>query len=281
MTVVRAVDMSEWGGELTAEECEGLKAEGVELVLIAANGKAGVGDRNDYFVQTAQAAYAAGLGVAAYVWPPSFVDDFIPYIKSAGVPLAFVALDVEGAVSIWARDIDVVRQAGFRPVVYTSETQWRKHTLRTEAPLWDASYFDGDGAMNAWPNDVHAALWVPYGEWTSRVGWQFQGTTAVGGQSVDQNIFSREWLYGEPWWFPESLDYVPEEDTNVAYVTQEAFEEFKRGLSEYQTGVEMYLNDVEADGRLTHDRLLDIAAGHDHLAALYRGLAQALKVPQS
>jgi len=150
-------------------------------------------------------AKAAGLRVAAYAnaspaaWWPIAVQmqeirrnagDMWPHLEG-------VAVDVEIPGITLARVLelaDAINAAGQRAdVLYTARWFWTGHMGDSKDArwrrfkLWNA-YYDGDP-------DIDFAS-APYGPWAASdlVGEQYQGTTQLGGASVDLNTFLTTFL---------------------------------------------------------------------------------------
>lgn len=191
---LNCVDMSRWGGELTAAECEALKAAGVRCVIVGT----GHEPANAWVGQQALAAATAGLLVECYIWID--LRNSEPYIASAcrqalTAPWALFVrrwwVDCESpsdiAPALAERGIDAAlsvldNDPERRPVgLYTARWWWTRNKMGSKyssRPLWSAHY-DGDPDI-----DFGSA---PYGGWTQPLIEQYQGTTVLGGQSVDLN----------------------------------------------------------------------------------------------
>jgi len=197
--VANAIDVSVYGGGVTASQCETLKAVGVELIIVGLwHGHKG----NRFAAATLKNAHMAGLRTAGYTMlVPG--DGALPikmaqhYARDADIfeRLAFLALDCEwrGLMEedvhrciMEANDVDAT------PVIYTGAWFWkgRLHnpTWAFETPLWDSDYDKG-------PDEP---LTVDYGGWTNCVGRQYRGTDTFQGVSCDLNVFDRQCLQNRP-----------------------------------------------------------------------------------
>lgn len=190
-SVVRAVDLSAWQGELAPAAIDGLKSDNVELVIIQAwgGGPAGLGP-NPGFRVSADRCLAAGLAIAAYSWPPNY---WLPALGIvAGRPINFLALDVEARAEVFHDQIKGVRAAGVRPNIYTSPSQWweimRNSSNFASEDFWLATY-PNDG--RPWPTSIDIIPW-PLGR---VIGWQWAGTTTLHDEQFDLNVFDRDYVF--------------------------------------------------------------------------------------
>lgn len=196
MTGLNCVDMSRWGGELTADEAEAMRAEGIATVIVAS----GPGGYGLMARQQADAALAAGLRLEAYTFL-EFASDPEGWVREAlarlhGLPVARWWLDVEDTehgrdwtpeqrIAYVQRALDAFAAAGVFAHIYSSGWFWRPYMGDTDVfarqgrKLWN-SWFDGDPDIDG----------LPYGGWTAAdvAIEQFEGTSAVCGQSVDKNL---------------------------------------------------------------------------------------------
>lgn len=198
MSELNCVDMSRWGGELTAEEAAAMKAEGIATVIVAS----GPGGYGLMARQQAEAALGAGLRLEAYTFlefesdPEWWVGEALARLES--LPVARWWLDVEDTehgrdwspdqrIAYVQRALDAFAAAGVFAHVYSGGWFWRPYMGDTDVfarqgrKLWN-SWYDGDPDVDG----------LPYGGWTAAVVAieQFEGTSLVCGQSVDKN-----WLY--------------------------------------------------------------------------------------
>lgn len=196
---LNSVDMSRWGGELTATEATAIWNLGVHNIKVGDgwSGKGGAGEwaRQQASVWLTPTAIQLGATLDAYV-----------YLYMAGDPVqqvanAFATLD-GFAVRIWwldAEDVESpeltagqrnefliaarneVQRRGGRCGAYTGRWWWvpnmENGTVLSDLPLWD-SYYDKDPATTGG---------LPYGGWTVSAVEQYDDTQYVGGQSVDVN----------------------------------------------------------------------------------------------
>jgi hypothetical protein len=198
MSELNCVDMSRWGGELTAEEAAAMKAEGIATVIVAS----GPGGYGLMARQQAETAAAAGLRLEAYTFL-EFESDPQWWVREAltrldGLPVARWWLDVEDTghgrswtpaqrVAYARRALDAFTAAGAFAHVNSGRWFWRPYMGDTDVlarqgrKLWN-SWYDGDPDVDG----------LPYGGWTAAdvAIEQFEGTSLVCGQSVDKN-----WLY--------------------------------------------------------------------------------------
>lgn len=198
MSELNCVDMSRWGGELTAEEAAAMKAAGIATVIVAS----GPGGYGLMARQQGEAAVAAGLGLEAYTYL-EFESDPEWWVREALAPLDELPvarwwLDVEDTehgrswtpeqrIAYVQRALDAFAAAGVFAHVYSGGWYWRPYMGNTDAfarqgrKLWNA-WYDGDPDIDS----------LPYGGWAAAAVAieQFEGTSLVCGQSVDKN-----WLY--------------------------------------------------------------------------------------
>jgi hypothetical protein len=197
MSALNCVDMSRWGGELTAEEAACLEAAGIATVIVA-SGPGGYG----LMARQQAEALAAGLRLEAYTFL-EFESDPEWWIREAlarldGLPVARWWLDVEDTghgrdwtpaqrVAYVQRALDAFSAAGVFAHIYSGGWYWRPYMGDTDIfarqgrKLWNA-WYDGDADVDG----------LPYGGWTAAdvAIEQFEGPSLVCGQSVDKN-----WLY--------------------------------------------------------------------------------------
>lgn len=191
---LNAVDMSRWGGELTATEAAALRDAGIKLVIVGTGNPAGAGQ---WARQQAQAALDAGMAVDAYIYlyfagdPRNQVRDALDTL--AGLQIRRWWLDAEDVESeeltpqqrqaFLSNAVVTVEHLSDAPVgIYTGGWWWRPNMADSAAfgllPLWN-SWYDGDPDIDG----------LPYGGWTADdvAIEQYQGTTVLCGQSVDLN----------------------------------------------------------------------------------------------
>lgn len=212
MTVLRGVDVSEFTREISPAWWEMVRDQhGIRCAVIQAWGGGYIGGRsNAHFHQQVAGARAAGLKVAAYVWPPREWNEAINWIGDARPYMAFLALDVEvpeGMDPSFPRVerayVSGVAARNLKPVIYTSPSEWQNvmsgDTTFGDLPLWLARYkwvAGPDGYYRErWDVSVSDAFGVAdhVGGWRpgdgKLIGWQFAGTTQVGEETCDLNIF--------------------------------------------------------------------------------------------
>jgi hypothetical protein len=199
--MLRGVDVSEFTREIPPQWWKDLRDEhNVEVAIVQCwGGGPNPGRSNTYFEQQARGALDAGLMIGTYCWPPRDAQYAVNFVRDSSVPLKVFALDVEaGAIAI-PGDATIVTNAGFDPWLYgnryTIEGLPHREALR-DLPLWLARYPHASGPVY-WPE-----YYAPYGlgdpvsQWPNPQGWQFQGTTAYQGETMDLNLF-RDFPEGE------------------------------------------------------------------------------------
>lgn len=208
--VIRALDVSEWGGDIEESRWKKAYDAGFRMVVVQAWGGGPVpGGKNAYCAQQLAAARKVGMMTAIYLIVPPDTTTRTEFLIQAAKEAAgseyqhirFVALDIEDSAlrllhptNPKGRLDDAISHIMDKPVViYTSRHMWSK-VMRGMAgferyPLWDAHY------------DEVAELdtnWVPYGGWTQCAMKQYKGTTLVpGGISADLNIADLVRLLGD------------------------------------------------------------------------------------
>jgi hypothetical protein len=198
MSELNAVDMSRWGGELTAGEAACLRAAGIATVIVAS----GPGGYGLLARQQAEAAVAARPRLEAYTFL-EFESDPEWWVREAlarldGLPVARWWLDVEDTghgrdwtpeqrIAYVQRVLDAFTAAEVFAHVYSGGWYWRPY-------MADADLFARQGRKlwNAWYDGAPDVDGLPYGGWTAAdvAIEQYEGTSVVCGQSVDKN-----WLY--------------------------------------------------------------------------------------
>lgn len=195
-----AVDMSNHGGALTADEVRAMANAGIDTVIVGTGpGWYGLQSR-----QQAESAQAGGMRVEAYTYmeftsdPEGWVDAALASVGDT--PVRRWWLDVEDTratitpqerIALTRRALARFQHHGIFAGIYTGGWYWRPYMANTDAfakegrPLWN-SYYDGDPDIDG----------LPYGGWTEAdvAIEQFTGTTTIGGQSVDSNYI---YDYGE------------------------------------------------------------------------------------
>lgn len=189
------VDMSKWGGPLTADEATCLLLNGVQVAIIGS----GPGNYGQYTEQQASAALAAGMAVEGYtflewgytadIWVRTAIQRF------GAIRPARLWIDVEDTAisppldweSYVLTALDEVRAHGIETGIYTGRWYWVGH-------LHDSRSFAAEKLWNSWYDGDPDIDGLPYGGWTeaSVAIEQYQGTTELCGQSVDLNAIYEE-----------------------------------------------------------------------------------------
>lgn len=218
--IVRAVDLSEFTGELDAETMEALGKHQIRGAVIGVVHGLGGGrwGLNRWAFAQAEALERAGIRIlGAYVWPPEavrwgWVRNALKAILRRGDQVVF--LDVESGrwraadLAAYAR---ILRDAGFRAGIYSGPGAWissvrldsvaDSRALRelADLPYWEANYprkfRDYLGRWNGtWPTEAdHPWAPVTQGPWKFSPLWQFVGTTRVGSRVFDLNVAHAMW----------------------------------------------------------------------------------------
>jgi len=205
VTVIRAIDVSEFTGEIPPSWWAELRrVHNVRAVIIQAWGGGNIpGRHNAHFHQQLQGALGAGMKAAAYVWPPEEWAPAIQHIWADKRRLAFLALDVEAGNGVTQAHVDGVTGADLKAVIYTNPNDWQGIMGGTldfsHEALWLARYH-----WRAPPDELYALRWditidrafgtyPAVGGWrrdTSKLaGWQFTGTTKFRLETLDLNLF--------------------------------------------------------------------------------------------
>lgn len=200
------VDLSNYSLELTAGQAQGLKAAGIQLVIVQA-----VDPPSPYppgvTRQQIQACVDAGLTVDAYVWLWFDLDVWDIQHKLSlleGLPIRQLWLDVEDTAAEkydQATTEDKVQRAmaecdkiattgGQRTGIYSGRWFWTNQrymgntTSFSARKLWDSNYdFQADAAKG----------FVSYGGWDHVAIKQYVGTTTYYGvDNVDLDVLSDE-----------------------------------------------------------------------------------------
>lgn len=199
--LIRALDVSEYGGEIQESQWKAAYDAGYRMAIVQAWGGGPVpGGKNAYCARQLEGARRAGMMTAIYFHLPSDTTTktelLIQAVKEAASVeyqyIKFVAVDIEGGKLLhpllWEERLeDAISHIKDKPVViYTSKNAWEVVMGGVDGfedyPLWDAKY---DNLPNLEAN------WKPYGGWTQRAIKQFKGTTIVpGGISSDLNTIS-------------------------------------------------------------------------------------------
>lgn len=204
-----AVDVSNYSGELSASQCQSLKANGVNKVIVQLVNPNILTHR-----QQIPALLAAGIEVEGYVYVWFDANDRNGGFATGRTQWAcdeFRALTV--GKMMWldceqsmhdtppfdyihastsptiANCVSAVEQAGLNPGIYTAGWWWgpgvSNSAMWKDLPLWDANY---DG--------VQALTPVNYGGWVKPTMKQYQGTTTFAGvPMVDLNWYESSKTY--------------------------------------------------------------------------------------
>ena len=174
---------------------------------------------------------AGGITMGYYV-PHSFRPPPLHLgsaMKAAGAEwkhLAALAIDVEDIGSGDSMDrqwdildlrasVSLVVRQGLRPILYTSRTQRNglgesTRKFLSNFRLWDASH------------NIPPSLEKPaYGDWFTRMGHQYQGTTLLDGVEVDLNLFDDRFFTSFDYTalYPEEKRLTRDEDVTHALNT--------------------------------------------------------------
>lgn len=191
-------DMSMWGGDFTAVECEVMWAAGVRNIKVG-DGWAGAGGGGMWAREQAetwlQVTGERGGTVDSYVY--LYMD------KDAGVQMNNALATLDGlTIRRWWLDAEDVSSPQLTPAdrarflwdcilylngrqagIYTAKWWWPDHmgdnTDFSFLPLWN-SWYDNDPDEDG----------LPYGGWEHSAVEQYADTQYVGGQSVDLNYDS-------------------------------------------------------------------------------------------
>lgn len=198
-----AVDFSNYTSPLTPENLQALKDAGVELVIVQAIDPP-AGYPPGVTRQQIQACLDAGLTVDAYIWlwfdlDTSDIEHKLSLLD--GLPIRQLWLDVEDTAAVkydqarcegkvWAAlaACDELKTSGGQPTgLYTGRWFWVDNrymdntTVFKDRELWAAQYDD----------NPDAAVFTPFGGWTSARVKQYRGTASLGGISgIDLNVLS-------------------------------------------------------------------------------------------
>ncbi|MBF6599517.1 MAG: hypothetical protein IVW36_03280 [Dehalococcoidia bacterium] len=189
---MRAADVSNWSGTITAEQASCLKRAGIELLICGTQ-------EPEITRRQIAAAEAAGLRTEAYVilrWPRSSGEwPVAAQVRAgrgtiAGTPVRRLWIDCEQYLSVPqpppATTVAMIAEAvaacaGIACGIYTARAWWRRSTgdARDFAalPLWDARYVRREGDP--------IPPFVPYGGWSRATMTQWHDTTRLCGVSLD------------------------------------------------------------------------------------------------
>ena len=174
--------------------------------------------RNTNANESFRRALAAGLWIGCYSRPVHLWEEGVLALDSdIRAQLKFFVLDVEpepgGPFPVLREYVDGVASYGLRPVIYTGRGMWHDVMGSGAGGFSDVPLHDFAGDIQGWPESIDEAPIFQYGGWntptTMRVGWQvrMQNPPSILGQGVDDNVFTKEFIYGEE---PEPVDPVEE-----------------------------------------------------------------------
>ncbi len=223
---LNCVDMSHWGGPLTAQESSDLWEAGIRNIKVG-TGYAGPGGAGSLARQQASQWLDVNQGrggtVDAYIYL-YFAGDAVQQCNQGvetlrGIPIRFWWLDAE--------DVDpsgegltpsqrerfltqcTAAMAGLPVGIYSAHWWWpdkmANSTLFADLPLW-----------NSWYDGIPDESGLPYGGWQHSAVEQYEGTTIVAGQSVDLN-------------FDKTLDQE-EEEMGLTAAERAEIDAFKRAV---------------------------------------------------
>lgn len=186
----KALDVSNYSGAFGAEAVACWQEQGYRHLVCGTQ-------RPEITRRQLETALAGGLSVAAYVYL-YWRHDVVAAVQRSlaaleGLPVERLWLDCEdvrGALS--AEDVveriaaAVAACGAFPHGIYTGRWWWTPNTDESAAfrhlPLWHAEY---TGSPSTLPD---FGRFLPYGGWSRPAMWQYQGTTALCGVSVDLNL---------------------------------------------------------------------------------------------
>lgn len=188
---MRWLDCSAYTEELSPSFIDAAKANGIEGLAVQLYGGTPSGTGlNPSRHQQLDIALNAGLDVAGYSWPSVWASYAVH--QTLGYPYRFIGLDVEAGAGVARSHVDAIRNVGLDPWVYASSSTWAEimgfSTAFTDCKLWDARYPLRDWSGHWYTPAESAALFVPYGGWSSRAIWQFAGTTTLRDDQFDLNV---------------------------------------------------------------------------------------------
>lgn len=172
-----------------------------------------------------QDAHDAGLAIAAYAvvnWSPAAHTIAVANAAAGALwpHLRFLAIDAEedptsgdplATLPTIYDAINQVRAAGLRPVTYSRHSYWLPTygDVSAGAPVWTAEYNSGP-ALDA--------VRYPWGH-QPIIGKQHQGSTNVGGVTVDLDTFDAAFIFptDPPKEEPMQLILFKAEDTNAVF----------------------------------------------------------------
>lgn len=231
-----SVDMSRWGGDLTAPEASCLKEAGVQTVVLAT----GPGGYDDALLSQIDDAVANGLTIEVYYFvewgnnPAAWVDagatalgDYKKYVKRVWIDVEDTTNPppntISGRESYVRMAVDRAKLVyGVEVGIYTGGWYWKdpvrgmaNSSAFSNLPLWN-SWYDNDPDIDG----------LPYGGWTrdSVAIEQYTGTVIICGQSVDTN-----WVY-------KPMEEATKPKTEVEILNEAVMQRFdiiKVGSGEY------------------------------------------------
>jgi len=187
-----AVDISNYGGELSADTVSAWKDAGITRVIV------GVARDTNLAHRQLRAAADGGMEVQAYcyMYPDSGPDTLLERVAIAShdITLSRVWVDFEEdglgqqeAVCTWIQRCLEAAEGRWpgKVGVYTGRWWWVPYTGNTERfchyPLWVAQQ-DGDASLS----------FAPFGGWQECAVKQYTNTTEFCGYSVDLNFYEED-----------------------------------------------------------------------------------------
>lgn len=183
-TLVKALDISVYSGNITASNVQGWQSQGFSHVV--------VGTQNASIAkQQLTTLVAGGMTVDVYVFL-YFSSSMTTQVQNAlsiasGFPVGRIWLDIEAdpgsldVQTIHAKIQEAVNACGTMPVGIYTHQFWLQHMEGSAAfsdlPLWYAHY-DNVPTFDDWKT-------LAFGGWTMPTAKQYKGTTTVGGNTVD------------------------------------------------------------------------------------------------
>jgi hypothetical protein len=252
-----------------------------------------------------QRALNAGLWIGCYARPVHYWEDAInvldPEIRSQ---LKFFTLDVEhepsGTYPVLREYVTGVESYGVRPIIYSSSSLWSDVMGPDNEDFADVPLHDFAGDIDGWPTVIYEEPIETYGGWntpqTMRVGWQIRmiDPPSIDGIPVDDNVFTREFIFGEEpdqieeghvgtytdhgW--TDSLTVYPvaasiPNDTYLLHVTSNASPEITGGLDQWTLMTKLKIGSGTTVGLYTYtgqdvpgETTIQFEGEHWHTAAL-------------
>ena len=183
---MRAIDISNYTGYLSAETLQAWKDAGIVTVIVRASTESQ--EKRSIARQQLKACYAAGFTIQAYMW--LYFDGSNPIQQMldalnvcAGYPVHLMWIDCEDTCDLTTEDViatiqQAVDASTITVGVYTGGWWWKDKTGNTDTfsylPLLDADYDDNQSLGN----------FSQYGGWTHR-SKQYAGNVNLGGVTVD------------------------------------------------------------------------------------------------